>query len=329
MPNRDQERSRYNEGRSDGEDFRDQSNRGSRDWDRQGEEFRTQGYDRRDERLDSRGTGYGGGAPYGHDERSFSQRYPVSDWRDDHTFAQRDDQRFTQRAGSSREWNRAVGYHNPEQSSYGRDWGHARSGSFGPERDYGRELGPSYRSQYGRDESFGAQTSGDSPYFGPRREEWAQRSHGVGRSDWGSEQHRHDDGRHRQQHDENWGQQLREGVQQVANRVKRVFRGPKNYKRSDERIREDVSDRLAQQYDVDPTDIEVLVSSGEVTLTGTVQTRREKFLAEEIADDVGGVSEVHNQLRVRREGAQSSASPLSTSVTSSSEGSRNGNTPRA
>ena len=78
-------------------------------------------------------------------------------------------------------------------------------------------------------------------------------------------------------------------------------RGPKGYKRSDERIREDVSDRLGEHEYLDCSEIEVNVTNGEVTLTGSVRHRHEKFLAEEVADDVSGVSEVHNQLRVKRE----------------------------
>lgn len=81
--------------------------------------------------------------------------------------------------------------------------------------------------------------------------------------------------------------------------VKRAFRGPKGYKRSDARILEDVSDRLAEQSELDPSDIEVSVTNGEVTLRGFVAARWEKFRAEEIADHVSGVSEVHNQLRLR------------------------------
>lgn len=101
--------------------------------------------------------------------------------------------------------------------------------------------------------------------------------------------------------EESWGQQLRGAGQQVARTVKRAFRGPKGYKRSDERIREDVSDRFAQQDELDPSDIEISVSDGEVTLSGTVNSRHEKFQAEEIADSVQGVNDVHNRLRVRRE----------------------------
>ena len=51
-------------------------------------------------------------------------------------------------------------------------------------------------------------------------------------------------------------------------------RGPKGYKRSDERIQEDVNDRLADDPYVDASDIEVSVSGGEVNLSGTVEDRQ-------------------------------------------------------
>ncbi|HVY46566.1 MAG TPA: BON domain-containing protein [Minicystis sp.] len=86
-------------------------------------------------------------------------------------------------------------------------------------------------------------------------------------------------------------------------------RGPKGYKRSDERIREDVCDRLTDHPDIDASDIDVLVQGQEVTLTGTVPERRLKHLAEYLAEDVAGVQEVHNQLRVRREEQRAAASP--------------------
>jgi osmotically-inducible protein OsmY len=74
-------------------------------------------------------------------------------------------------------------------------------------------------------------------------------------------------------------------------------RGPKGYRRSDERIKEDVNDRLSEGY-LDATEIEVLVVDAEVTLTGTVNSRDDKRLAEDIADSVSGVSNVENRLRV-------------------------------
>lgn len=76
-------------------------------------------------------------------------------------------------------------------------------------------------------------------------------------------------------------------------------RGPKGYRRSDERIREDISDRLMASEWIDASDIEVDVSRGEVTLSGTVHDRPAKRLAEDIVEDVMGVREVMNQLRVK------------------------------
>lgn len=76
-------------------------------------------------------------------------------------------------------------------------------------------------------------------------------------------------------------------------------RGPKNYQRSDDRIREEVSEHLTYHHDIDATDIEVQVQGGEVTLTGTVQDRRQKRLAEDIAEDIRGVRDVHNHIRVQ------------------------------
>lgn len=75
-------------------------------------------------------------------------------------------------------------------------------------------------------------------------------------------------------------------------------RGPKGYQRSDERIREEVNDRLTDDDRIDATGIEVAVANGEVTLTGTVEGRRMKRHAEDIAESVRGVRDVHNQLRV-------------------------------
>lgn len=77
-------------------------------------------------------------------------------------------------------------------------------------------------------------------------------------------------------------------------------RGPKGYQRSDERIREEVSERLMDDPRLDASDIEVRVSNGEITLTGTVESRRMKRHAEDLAESVRGVNDVHNQLRIER-----------------------------
>lgn len=76
-------------------------------------------------------------------------------------------------------------------------------------------------------------------------------------------------------------------------------RGPKGYTRSDERISDDVHQRLTDDPWVDASDIEVLVAAGEVTLTGTVSDRDEKRRAERCIEDVSGVHHVQNNLRLR------------------------------
>jgi hypothetical protein len=77
-------------------------------------------------------------------------------------------------------------------------------------------------------------------------------------------------------------------------------RGPRGYQRSDERIHEEVCDRLAAHGEVDASDIEVKVESGEVTLTGNVPDRHTKRLAERVAESVRGVVDVHNQIRLAK-----------------------------
>jgi osmotically-inducible protein OsmY len=75
-------------------------------------------------------------------------------------------------------------------------------------------------------------------------------------------------------------------------------RGPRGYQRSDERIKEEVCERLSQHGQLDASDMDVSVSNGEVTLSGSVRERHDKRAAEDVAESVSGVREVHNQLRV-------------------------------
>lgn len=75
-------------------------------------------------------------------------------------------------------------------------------------------------------------------------------------------------------------------------------RGPKGYVRSDERIREDVCERLSEGH-LDASDIDVQVKDGEVTLSGLVSDRRTKRLVEELIDNIKGIKDVENRLKVR------------------------------
>ena len=82
-----------------------------------------------------------------------------------------------------------------------------------------------------------------------------------------------------------------------------VGKGPKGWQRSDERIREDVSEALARHPEVDASDIEVKVQECEVTLTGTVTDRDAKRIAEDVVERVFGVKDVQNQIKVKPDNA--------------------------
>jgi hypothetical protein len=75
-------------------------------------------------------------------------------------------------------------------------------------------------------------------------------------------------------------------------------RGPKNYQRSDERVREDVIDRLTEDARVDASEIDVRVERGEVTLHGSVHDRSMRRAAEECIENLPGVRDVHNELKI-------------------------------
>ena len=119
-------------------------------------------------------------------------------------------------------------------------------------------------------------------------------------------------------------------------------RGPKGYTRSDDRIKEDVSDRLEQHGEIDAWEIVVMVQNGEVTLEGTVSDRRTKRLAEDVAEESPGVKQVNNRLRIKGNGGEresgrnqltsgqsSGVSGTASSSTESDRSSRSGSTPKS
>ena len=77
-----------------------------------------------------------------------------------------------------------------------------------------------------------------------------------------------------------------------------VGHGPKGYKRSDDRIYEEVCETLMKNRDVDASNIGVKVETGVVYLSGKVTSRNEKKMAETIIEDLPGVQDVRNELMV-------------------------------
>ena len=170
-----------------------------------------------------------------------------------------------------------------DQWDYGREGDRGRERSdYGRQGGYGREGGYSSRGYdrggYGRDDDrggYGDRDRGERGWWDRTRDEVAS---------WFGD----DDAERRRQQDFRG-------------------RGPKGYRRSDERIKEDISDRLADDWQVDASEIDVGVSNAEVTLSGTVDSRDARRRAEDIAEQVSGVSHVQNNIRVRQQASSSSS----------------------
>lgn len=78
-------------------------------------------------------------------------------------------------------------------------------------------------------------------------------------------------------------------------------RGPRNYQRSDERISEDIHERLTAHPEIDASDVEIEVKGGEVTVIGSVEDRWTRHRVEDVIDEVLGVREIDNKLRIHRD----------------------------
>ena len=60
-----------------------------------------------------------------------------------------------------------------------------------------------------------------------------------------------------------------------------------------------INERLQQHGQIDASEVIVSVNSGEVTLSGQVDSRMEKRMAEDVVESCPGAREVHNNLRVK------------------------------
>jgi hypothetical protein len=131
----------------------------------------------------------------------------------------------------------------------------------------------------------------------PRRNEWSS-GHGVG-SGLGAAEYSEYSSQPRSGSYYGGQGQFGGGLSQYGEQGLHAGHGPKGYKRSDERIKEDANERLTQDPHLDAGEIEVSVKDGEVTLTGTVEARNDKRRAEDLIDNISGVREIHNQLRAQ------------------------------
>lgn len=81
-------------------------------------------------------------------------------------------------------------------------------------------------------------------------------------------------------------------------------KGPRGYMRSDERLCEDINERLTDDDYIDASDISVDVKDGVVTLSGEVEQRRLKHRIEDLVERCHGVQDIRNEIRVKRGGQE-------------------------
>jgi osmotically-inducible protein OsmY len=185
----------------------------------------------------------------------------------------------------------------------------------------GQNSGNSYRNDYGR-RDYGRSQLGHN--FGSGGTSYQNQGYGSSADNYRSH---YDDGSRRQSGNDyrNEGREGQGWWDRTRNQVASWFdkddnddrhtmerrqqgshsgKGPKNYQRSEERIREDICDRLSDDAQVDATGIAVEVQGTDVILTGLVTDKSEKRRAEDIAENIPGVKHVENRIRVDNTGAR-------------------------
>ncbi|HLL21971.1 MAG TPA: BON domain-containing protein [Kofleriaceae bacterium] len=197
-----------------------------------------------------------------------------------------------QRGGASQQgsYGPQSGYGGYGTGGYAGGRGGGQQSQGGGQQSHGGTHGGHSGQGYGGGQSYGG---GGGVHGGPGG------GHGYGGTYGDSRGNRDDGGR--TQRPGNFGP----GYGQGAHRGK----GPQGYTRSDDRIKELVCEALADDEHIDATHIEIVVKNGEVILTGTVEDRHQKRLAEDITENMPGVKDVQNNLRVGRpQSAQSGPS---------------------
>jgi len=77
-------------------------------------------------------------------------------------------------------------------------------------------------------------------------------------------------------------------------------RTPRDIRRSDAEVYEDICEALVERDDVDSSDVTVAVLESEVTLEGSVPERFMRYLIEDLAAGHPSVRDVENRIKVRK-----------------------------
>jgi osmotically-inducible protein OsmY len=209
--------------------------------------------------------------------------------------------RFGEASGHDQE--RFGGYHGGSSERFGsnenhgsRDFGRnpaSRQGAYrGDDFNRGRGGYHGSGSEYGESQRYGSRGSMQTPY-GEQGHSTRGFEHGRSWSNMQSGQS---------------GQMGQSGQWQQSHRG----RGPKGYERSDERLKEMICERLTDDPNIDASEVTIEIDNKVVKLTGTVEDRRIKYMIEDAIEQIGGVRDIDNQLRVQSfTGSQSQQSSQS------------------
>jgi hypothetical protein len=235
-----------------------------------------------------------------------SRREPEYGSRDDYR-SQRGPQFYGQSGRS--DW--ADQRNNPRDRDYSRDQDRRDQGSY--ERTFGERNASGWNEP--RDPNRQQSYHGGF-YAGETGRESTYRTEPSGQGDWGRDSQR-------------WGEQSQQQQRSRGPDEWRPFesheqgehrgRGPKGYQRSDQRIHEEVCECLTEDAFVDASNIEINVQSGIVTLTGTVNSRREKRHAEDLVENLPGVKDVNNSLRVGEDSSSAAQATRQNDATSTDQ----------
>jgi osmotically-inducible protein OsmY len=197
--------------------------------------------------------------------------------------------------GQGQAWGQAQGHPSYGQGYYSRPYeqsaeyggwggyGAGTAGSYGAYAQTGRNYGQSYQQPQSRQQQpqYGQSYQGGAQYSSPQGSVYGSQQGSV----YGSQQ--------ASQYGSQYGQSASRGTLESQR-----GRGPKGYTRSDDRIREDVCERLTDDPYIDASDINLNLKDGVVTLEGRVDERWMKHRVEDLIDACPGVKSIENRLTV-------------------------------
>ena len=295
---------RFGDDRSMGSGYRNQSS-GGRGYD-----------DRQGMHTDDRFTGRGGSQYWdergerGYQQRGFDDRFERSNYNSGYNqgstgYGGYGQQGIQQNVGSQQGFRGAgnAGAQFADDYNRGREFdqgmGYGQGHGFGLGQGMGHQ-GQRQGGMQGNQGYFGQSGINPNSGYGPGMQGGYRQDMGYGQGGYGMQ------GGYGQQGGQNW--QSHRG------------KGPQGYTRSDDRIKEQVCEMLSDDDHIDATHIEVVVKNGEVILTGTVEDRRQKRLAEDLIERAPGVKDVQNQLRVsgERRGNQNTGNAVGRNETETS-----------